>query len=470
MSHPFYLNLISLGGIFALAAIAWLVSEDRRFSALPWRVIFGGISLQLLLGFFVFYFSPTRAFLELLNTLLDNLFFAADAGARFIFGINIVPVLGQVSNVNLGYIFAFRALPAVIFFSGLIALLDNLGLIQPIVKLFANIFYKTVNLSGAETLSGSLNIFLGIEAIIAVKPFLAKMTRSELCTIFACSFATATSSTLAVYVTFLKPVFPEILGHLVAASILAIPACFVLAKIAVPETKDSQIVRERENQSQQKNCGEKPHQKTRKKTQQKLTPQEAAIAGALDGIKMAVSIVAVLILILGLVYLVDLTFISLASWRKLDNPLPASIGHLFNVVNLRNLVAFIFYPLTLLTGVPFDESWTASILLGRRLIETAIPSYRALADAYLAGDLSSRTLLIVSYGLAGVAHLASAGILIGGVCALIPQRRREVIELGGKALLIGTLATISVACVAGVFDFGNVNVLGIDSAMRNVDW
>ncbi|MEC4895637.1 MAG: nucleoside transporter C-terminal domain-containing protein [Oscillatoria sp. PMC 1051.18] len=460
MSHPLYLNLISFGGIFALGAIAWLFSEDRSVSSLPWRVIFGGVSLQLLLGFFVFYFSPTRALLELLNHLLDNIFLAADAGARFVFGINMVPVPGQGADVNLGYIFAFRALPAVIFFSGLMALLYNLGLIQPIVKLFAKLFYKTSGLSGAETLSGTVNIFVGIEAIITVKPFLAKMTRSELCTILACSFGTAASSTLAVYVTFLKPVFPEILAHLVAASILAIPACFVLAKILVPEKEISQTGREIENQPEQVNWSESETPKRSRRNRQKLTAQEAAIAGALDGIKMAVSIVAVVILILGLLYLIELTFISVASWRRFENPLPASIGHFFNVVNLRNLVGFIFYPLALLTGVPFDESWTASVLVGRRLIETAIPSYRALADAYLAGDISSRTLLIVSYALAGVAHLASAGIFIGGVCALIPQRRREVIELGGKALFIGTLATITVACVAGVFDFGSSTILG----------
>jgi len=183
-----YLNLISFLGIFGLCFIAWLFSENRR--VVPWRTMGLGISLQLVLAFLVFLFPPTRTGLEWFSSLLDSLFYAADTGARFVFGKNIVPIPGQTPDVNLGYIFAFRALPTVIFFSGLMALLYNLGVIQIVTNVFAKLFYKTMRLSGAEALSGAANIFVGIEAAIVVKPYLEKMTRSELCAVLTCCFGT----------------------------------------------------------------------------------------------------------------------------------------------------------------------------------------------------------------------------------------------------------------------------------------
>lgn len=466
MSQPFYLNLISFFGIFGLCAIAWLFSENRRFRYIPWRVIFWGIGLQLVLGFLVFRFPPTRAILNTFNGLLDGVFTAADTGARFVFGPNVVPLPGKTPDVNLGYIFAFRALPTVIFFSGLMALLYNLGLIQPVVNFFAKIFYKTMRLSGAEALSGAANIFVGIEAAIVVKPFLAKMTRSELCAILACCFGTAASSTLAIYVSFLRPVFPNILGHLVSASIIAIPACFVLSKILVPETEvpltaggipSEEAARKAENFDDEEEF--KPETVGGEVIEQ-VSPMDAAIVGALDGVKMAVSIAAVLILILGLVALINQIFGGLASLETSDNLLLVPIGQFFSIVNLQNILGVLFYPLTILTGVPLDESWTASVIIGRRLLETAIPPYRALADASKAGEVSDRTVLIVSYALSGFAHVASVGIFVGGTSALIPSRRRDISQLGWKALFIGTLATMMIACIAGVFDTGDPSILG----------
>ena len=452
-----YLNIISFLGIFGLCAIAWLFSEHKR--VIPWRVIIWGIGLQLVLAFLVFQFPPTRTALEWFTSLLDGVFLAADAGARFVFGRNIVPVPGQDPPINLGYIFAFRALPTVIFFSGLMALLYNIGVIQVITNIFAKLFYWTMRLSGAEALSGAANIFVGIEAAIVVKPFLAKMTRSELCAILSCCFGTAASSTLAIYVSFLKPVFPNILGHLVSASIIAIPACFVLSKILVPETETpltlggiptEKSARELEafgdeQEFKQETVAGEPIER--------ISPLDAAIVGALDGVKMAVAIAAVLILILGLVSLVNQFF----GWL---GALPGPVGDVFKVVTLANIQGFLFYPLTILTGVPFSESWTASVIIGRRLLETAIPPYQALAEAAAAGTVSDRTVLIVSYALSGFAHLASVGIFVGGTIALIPSRRKDISELGWKALFIGTLATMMIACLAGVFDTGDPTILG----------
>ncbi|XWK88191.1 MAG: nucleoside transporter C-terminal domain-containing protein [Phormidium sp.] len=442
MSHPIYLNLISFLGIFGLCVVAWIFSEHRK--VIPWRVIIGGILLQLVLGFLVFQFPLTRAGLERFSNLLDSVFYAADVGANFVFGNNIVPLPTRPAAVNLGYIFAFRALPAVIFFSGLMSLLYNLGIIQLITNVFAKAFYKTMRLSGAESLSGAANIFVGIEAAIAVKPFIAKMTRSEICAILSCCFGTAASSTLAIYVNFLRPVFPNILGHLVSASIMAIPACFVLSKILVPETevpvtaggipveeKPKKATTEAEETAPTETVGGEPIER--------VSPMDAAILGALDGVKMAVSIAAVLILIVGLVSL---------------------INQILGANTLQTILGVLFYPLTLLTGIAFDETWTASVIIGRRLLETAIPPYQALAQAAAEGKVSDRTVLIVSYALSGFAHIASVGIFVGGTIALAPSRRKDISELGWKALFVGTLATLMIACIAGFYDTGNPSILG----------
>jgi CNT family concentrative nucleoside transporter len=495
------LNLLSFLGIFGLCLVAWIFSENRSLRVFPWRVVVAGILLQLILGACVFVLPGTRDVLQGFSDLLNGVFDAADAGARFVFGRNIVPVTGTPPDVNLGYIFAFRALPTVVFFSGLMALLYNIGVIQVITNLFAKIFYLTMRLSGAEALSGAANIFVGIEAAIVVKPFLPKMTRSELCAILACCFGTAASSTLAIYVSFLKPVFPNILGHLVSASIMAIPACFVLSKILVPETevpltagglpREGRSAKLRSPTSKQQlledadqisprtravgrgfdppekmdelleSLDEPPSQDTvAGEPIERVSPLDAAIVGALDGVKMAVAIAAVLILILGLVSLINQIFGWLAG-------LPSPIGDIFKVVTLANIMGAVFLPLTALTGVSLDwnELWQSSVIIGRRLFETAIPPYQALsaAAALPAAErvISDRAVVIISYALSGFAHLASVGIFVGGTIALIPSRRKDISELGWKALFIGTLATLMIASVAGVFyTSGNVSILG----------
>jgi CNT family concentrative nucleoside transporter len=181
----------------------------------------------------------------------------------------------------------------------------------------------------------------------------------------------------------------------------------------------------------------------------RMSPMDATIIGALDGLKMAASIAAILILIVGLVDLINQIF----NWL-------ATINDIFKVINLPNIQGALFYPLTLLTGVSLDDSWTASVIIGRRLLETAIPPYQALAQASKEGLISDRTVIIVSYALSGFAHLASVGIFVGGTIALIPSRRHDISDLGWKALFVGTLATLMISCIAGVFDDGSPSILG----------
>lgn len=482
------LNLVSFIGIFGLCAIAWLFSENRHPRYFPWRVVIAGLLLQLLLGALVFVVPGTRELLQGFSALLNVVFEAADAGARFIFGGILVPPPGQETlllaplvpgetcapvtvgevtpgycGVRLGYIFALRALPAVIFFSALVSLLYSLGVLQVITQFFARIFYAAMRLSGAEALSGASNIFVGIESAIVVRPFLAKMTRSELCAILACCFGTAASSTLAIYAAFLRPVFPNILGHLVSASIMAIPACFVLSKILIPETQmpltaggipDEAFAAELEPEGRHTDRPER------------LSPMDATIVGALDGLRMAASIAAVLIAVLGLVFLINQLFAALANLANSDISFLQPVGQLFRVISLQNILGALFLPLTLLTGISlnWNELWQSSVLIGQRLIQTEIPSYQVLGaiSALPAGSrvLSDRALLIVSYALAGFAHFASVGIFVGGISALAPTRRKDIVSLAWKALFVGTLATYMIACIAGVFDTGNPSILG----------
>ena len=193
----------------------------------------------------------------------------------------------------------------------------------------------------------------------------------------------------------------------------------------------------------------------------RVSPLDAAIVGALDGVKMSVAIAAVLILILGLVSLVNQIFAGLAG-------IPGVVGQFFGIVTLANIEGALFLPFTFLTGVSLEwnELWESSVIIGRRLLETAIPPYQALAIAAArpVNPLSDRAVLIISYALSGFAHLASVGIFVGGTIALIPSRRKDISELGWKALFIGTLATLMIACVAGFYDTGSASILGDKSA------
>lgn len=476
MSFNIILNIISFLGIFALCGIAWVGSEDRRI--IPWKVMIWGISIQLVIGLLVFVVGSdiVAGLSNLLNAVLD----ASEAGSRFLFGSAIVPdpsvpagpgpagrwIVRSVGtpyvaipgdklgadNLNLGYILAFRALPQVIFFSGLVSLLYRLNVIQPIVKVFAIIFQKTMKISGAEALSGAANIFVGIESMIAVKPFLERMTRSELCAILTSCFGSIASSVLALYAGLLRPQFPAITGHLVSASIMTIPACFVIAKFLVPEKGEPETM------------GHLPEEpEDAENPQKKLNPVDSLIVGALDGVKMAVGIAAVIIAILGLLALLTLLFDSLAGLSESEYQLLRPVGMIFQWVSIPNILGVLFFPLTFLTGVSLDpnELWQASVLIGRRLLETNIPPYLALGQLADQGLLSDRALLIVSYVLCGFTHFASYGIFVGGLSSLIPDRRSEVSALGFKALWGATLATLMTGAVAGVFYFGQGSALGL---------
>ncbi|AFY40166.1 Na+ dependent nucleoside transporter domain protein [[Leptolyngbya] sp. PCC 7376] len=467
------LNLISFCGIFGLCGVAWLGSENKKI--VPWKIIGVGVGMQLVIGFLVFTVPITQQFIVFLNDLLNSFIAAAEQGSRFMFGSVLVPpaptggagigtaatwlvnTLGSSyvpgadaalggANLNLGYVFAFRALPLIIFFSALVGLLYRLGILPFIISIFAKFFRKAMGISGAEALSGSANIFVGIESAIAVKPFLAEMTRSELCAILTSCFGSIASTVLGLYAGFLLPVFPSITGHLMSASVLTIPACFVISKILVPETGEPVTMG---GVPEEEEDPDKPKQSI----------MDSIILGALDGVKMAVGIAAVLIAIVSLVKLLDSSFAGLAGLQTSENAILAMVGSLFKYVSLNNIFGVLFLPLTFLTGVSLDPSelWQASVLIGQRVLQTSIPPYLQLASLAREGALSDRTLLIVSYVLCGFAHVPSYGIFVGGLANLAPSRRSEIGSLGWKALWGATLATLMTGCIAGLFFFGGSN-------------
>lgn len=469
------LNLLSLVGIAGLCFIAWLGSEDR--SRVPWKVIIWGVSLQLVIGLLFFRIPGTRGGLLIAHNLLNGVVDASEAGARFLFGPVFVPDPGAVAgpigagrwlvravtpafspvpgdrlggaNLDLGIIFAFRSLPQVIFFSALIALLYNLKIIQPIVRGFARLFRTVMGLSGAESFAGVANIFVGIESAIAIKPFLASMTRSELCAVLSACFGSIASTVLILYAGLLRSTFPNITEHLMAASVLTIPACFVLSKILVPEGEDPPTL------------GQVPPDQVSE--HEDKSPMDSLVLGAFDGVKLAVGIAAVIVAVLGLVALLNLGFASLAELANSNFAPLRWIGLVFSVITVQNILGAIFLPLTFLTGVSFDwqELWQASSLIGRRLLETAVPPYRTLASLAAQGAISDRAVMIVSYVLCGFAHLPSVGIFVGGFAGLVPSRRQDINELAWKALWAGTLATLMTGCIAGFYFYDGAAVLGV---------
>ena len=467
-----WLNLVSFAGIFILCGVAWLGSESRK--SMPWKVILWGITLQLALGLLVFRIPVTREILRILSNNINAILDATEAGARFVFGDLLVPnpafAPGPVGagrwlsraltpayipvsgdrlspdNLNLGYILAFRALPSVVFFSALMALLYNLKFIQPVVQVFAKVFYKLMGLSGAESLSGAANIFVGIESALVIRPFLAEMTRSELCAVLTACYGSIASTVLALYANLLRPTFPNIVGHLVSASLMAIPACFVISKILVPETTIA------------KTAGGLPEDLTDDGT----NPMESVITGAWDGVKLAVSIASLLIAVLGLVALVNLFFGNLAALGQSTNPNLVRVGNVFRVITVQNILGALCLPIVAVTGVSdkWPELWQSAVLIGRRLLETEVPAYLELAKLSQQGIIGDRALVIVSYILCGFAHIPAVGIFVGGFVSLIPTRRKDLTELGWKALWAASLATAMIGCVAGVFFSGDAAIVG----------
>lgn len=432
-----WLNLVSLVGCVVLASLAWAAGGFRQ--PFPRNTVLGGGVLVLALGAVVFWLPPARTALLWINDLVIAALQAGNAGARFLFGpLALGPGESSPSGESsVGFVLAAQVLPAVIFFSALMTALYHLRVMQPLVRLFARFFHRTLGLSGAEALSGAANIFVGVESAMTVRPYLERMTRSELLTLITCGMATVASTVLGLYVTFLKGAFPMIAGHLVSASVIAIPAAALTSKLILPETGVPETL------------GHVPpiHDEERESN-----AFGALAAGAWEGLKLSAGIATLLIAVLGVVALLDLAL------GKIGAPWAGSLG---GPLDLGRILGWVFTPLAWLLGIDPADVAAAGRLLGVRAVMTEAVAYQQLGALAASGSLSPRTVLVLSYALCGFAHVASVGIFVGGTAALCPSRRNDLASLGLKAFVAATLATLLTGAVAGVFYHGQSGILGL---------
>jgi len=430
------MRLTSLFGILFLTGFAWLLSSNRK--TVNWRVVYWGLGLQLIFALFVFIIPAGTKFFIFINKIVISVLDSASAGSYFVFGRLALPQ-GTVSasgETSLGYILAFQAFPTIIFFAALVAILYHLGIMNRIIQWFAYVFTKLMGISGAESCSAASNIFVGVESALVVKPYLNKMTRSELNTILTCGMATIASSMLAVYTFILKGEFPMIAGHLVSASIMNAPAAIVMSKLLLPEDGSPVTLG--------KNI--RPHY------DKDPNLFASIINGANSGVKLVVGIVSLLIAFLGLVELLNVIVGTVGS----------PVNNLFGIHidwSLKGLLGYLFYPFTFVIGIPVQDIPSISQIIGQRLILTEVTSFQDLSLLIQSGTVHSpRSIVITTYALTGFAHVASIAIFVGGTSALVPERIRDLSSLGFKALLGATLANLLTASMAGLF-YANGSIL-----------
>lgn len=412
---------VSLLGIFVLMGIAWLLSDNKR--RFPWRVAIFGVGLQFVFAVFILKTSVGLLIFDGARTAIVKLLSFTDAGASFLFG-NLYrggyemdgqqplqlwdPNVGHFAPI--GIVFALHVLLTIIFFASLMSVLYHFGIMQWIVRGFAFVMRRTMGTSGAETLSTSANIFVGqTEAPLVVKPFVARMTRSELMTVMCGGFATCAGGVLAAYTRFgIDP------GHLMAASVMSAPASLVMAKIMVPETETPETRGD--------------HKITFEKTTANAI--DAAATGAADGLKLVLNVAAMLMAFIAL--------IAMLNWL---------LGKVYDGLSLRMIFSYVFAPLAVVMGVETKDALNFGSVLGTQISINEFVAYIRLAE--LREQLSPRTITIATYAMCGFANFSSIAIQIGGISTIAPERRKDLARLGLRAMIAGALASYQTATIAG---------------------
>lgn len=417
-------NLISLLGLFILIGIGWVLSTNRhRFNA---RCVIWGTVAQLAFGAIIFLVPAASKMFLILSDLFVKVLGAARAGAEFCFGPLAIP---QGESGSIGFILVTQGLPTIIFFAALMQVLYFLRVMPFLIRIFARFFTKVMGVSGAESLCTSANIFVGLESMTTVLPYLNTMTRSEICTVITGGLATIASSVLGLYVLLLQGHFPTIAGHLMSASILGAPAALVMSKLLLPETEQPETL------------GRviEPHY------ERESNVIEAAINGATAGGKLVMGVILMLMSFIGLVALLNSGLDGLA---RLVND---AFGSHLNL-RIENLLAYVYYPFTLIIGVPPADAFEIARLLGVRTILTEIPAYQQLDQLIASGALHyGRSAVLASYALCGFAHIPSIAIFVGGTAALAPKQTKTLSQVAFRSLLAATLACLMMAAIAGVF-------------------
>ncbi len=400
---------VSMLGFFVMIGLAWLASSDRR--AFPLRVVLWGIGLQLGLAVVLLRTPIGRGFFGAVNGVVNRFLLYADEGTRFVFG----PLM------DTGFSFALNVLPVIIFMGSFFAVLYHLGLVQRVVAAFAWLLARTMRLSGAESLAAVANVFVGmIESSLVVKPYLARMTQSELFSLMSLGMATVAGSVLLSYVGILGG--GDFAGHLVTASLLSAPAGLLVAKVMVPEK-------------------ERPATGGAASTQierDSVNVIDAAATGALNGLRLAAYVGAMLV-----------AFVALIAF---SNDMLAALGGLVGVpdLTLQKILGWLLAPVAWLMGIPWDDARSVGSMLGLKTILNEFIAYQELGRAIQAGEISQRAAIVASYALCGFANFGSLAILLGGIGGIAPERRHDVARLGMRSILAGTLATMMTGCVAGM--------------------
>ncbi len=400
-------------GILAVLLAAWLGSTNR--GRIRWRTVAWGLSLQLLFAFLVLRFDFGQRAMAWAGDVVNSMLACTQAGTKVLFGALGTP------NTSLGSIFAFQVLPTIIFISAFFAVLYHIGLMQIIIRGLAWVMLKTMRISGAESMNVAASIFMGqTEAPLTIRPFLAKATRSELMTIMTSGMAHVSGGIMAMYIA--QGIEAR---HLLSAVIMTSPGTVLMAKMLVPETdvpatEGRVVIPENEEHKEENLIG-------------------AIARGTIDGGKLAMNVAIMLISFLALVALLD----NLLGWVHIHNGLhwiPGSLGE---------ILGFVFAPVAWLIGVPWRDCGIIGNLLGTRMALNEVIAYIALGTHK--ATLDPRSFTIATFALCGFANLGSIGMQIGGIGALVPERRNDLARLGVRAMLAGTMANLISASIAGMF-------------------
>jgi len=402
-------SLLGILGLFTLLSIALLLSENR--SAINFKTVLYGLIFQLIFALFILKTPFGAPIFSFLDKSINILIGFSSSGSDFLFKSYIDGVGFHPGLIN----FAFSTLPTIIFFSSLVAVLYHLGILQAIIKFIARRMQLTLGTSGSETLSVAGNIFLGqTESPLMVRPFVSKMTKSELMAVMTGGFATVSGGVLAVYVSWLTDI-QGIAGHLLAASVMSAPAALVVAKIIYPETEESQTMGDVNVNIEQTN----------------INAMEALSNGATDGLKLAANIAAMLIAFISFVAMVNY-FLS------------------FGGTSMEEIFGIIFRPLAWTMGVPWNEAQLMGMLMGKKIVLTELVAYGELQNLIRDGIISERTAIISTYALCGFSNFASIGIQLGGIGAMAPERKKDLAKLVTKAMFGGAIASWLTATIAGL--------------------
>jgi len=411
------LALQSAFGFIAIFLIAWLLSEDRR--AVPWRIVVSGAALQIVLAAALLKLPLFRDLFLALNELLSALERATQEGTRFVFGfLGGGPQPFEERPGSSSFVLAFRALPLILVVSALSSLLFYWRVLPVVVRGISAVLEKLMGVGGAVGLSTAANIFVGmVEAPLFVRPYLREMSRGELFIVMTGGMAGIAGTVMALYAAILGPVVPDAMGHILSASIISAPAAILIAGVMVPprgEPTSGRLV----------------------PPQQATSSMDAVTRGTLDGLQLLLAIVAMLIVLIALVALVNLALGLLPQWGGAQ-------------VTLQRMLGYVMAPLVWLAGVPASEAVTAGALMGTKTVLNEFIAYLDLA--HLPADaLGARSRLIMTYALCGFANFGSLGILIGGLASMVPERRDEIVALGLRSIVSGTLATLMTGAVVGM--------------------